>query len=341
MRFFEFFKSTNREKLYSLDECLEQIFLGILKREPDPESHRLYKEMVLRGEKSLPELMADFLRLNEAIDANTPLDPLHAIAKIYAGNSAAPLGNPNIWNHQKFNLVFFHLPKTAGTSLLKYICSKYHPLQLGQTGERQQIGRLNMGIEQKFFSWHMSWSEFEEIPKPVKSIIFVRDPKARLISLYKFLASLGSNAEGKFKTPAVIAAGASFTNFLSSNKAAVINVTNNALLRDLTDCYVTEDDHDPLISNERHFVELAISRLKSFDYRIHLDALRQPSKHSASLLAFKNFASEVFDEKMRLDKLEVLNTTPDTNSSITISSELIHANSKYDTEILNRVFDLT
>ncbi len=85
-------------------------------------------------------------------------------------------------------LIFFHLPKTAGTSLRDELCShfKEEDIQLIYGRKHFREGVRNFARNDKRFAMgHFGWEpEFRELLSDMIKISFLREPVARVISHY-------------------------------------------------------------------------------------------------------------------------------------------------------------
>ena len=83
-------------------------------------------------------------------------------------------------------LAFIHLPKTGGTSLVSVLRSAFGPDKIFP--DQDMIGRhpANKLSRYQFFHGHFTRLEAAMIPGPVRMITILREPRARILSQYRF-----------------------------------------------------------------------------------------------------------------------------------------------------------
>lgn len=103
-----------------------------------------------------------------------------------ATNKSAPCLSWPILHQEK--LVFLHLPKTGGTTLHHQLAQFFAPQDI--CPERfNSLRKLPLGeiASYRFISGHYDLASCQSIPGKKKIITFLREPRARLVSLYNFL----------------------------------------------------------------------------------------------------------------------------------------------------------
>jgi hypothetical protein len=89
---------------------------------------------------------------------------------------------------QQEKLVFLHLPKTGGTTLHNHLAQFFEQQDI--CPERfNGLRKLPLGqlARYRFISGHYDLASCQAIPGEKKIITFLREPRARLVSLYNFL----------------------------------------------------------------------------------------------------------------------------------------------------------
>ncbi len=245
-------------------------FEGLLCREADEPSLAEYAEMLIDGRMSPPDLLRFFGSLNEFYDHARPQDMAHALSALYSGEGYC--GDPFLWRDGDLKLVVFHFPKTAGMALRRILMGQFHPLQLGHGGGRDREPGARYGRYQKFYCGHMSWAEYEGIEEPKCTLTVLREPAARLVSLYRFLALLGASALPPFDRAAV-AARRGPEDFVRSADPAVRNVVDNHYVRTLAGAEANETV-DPLREDPEGCLERALGRVLAFDDVLFVEEVR-------------------------------------------------------------------
>jgi len=87
----------------------------------------------------------------------------------------------------KNNVVFFHIPKAAGTTVWRYFQNVFGK-ERSFLATPEALNEFEAcPLEGRFFSAHMNYTNYEAIKTPHKAVTFFRDPKQRLLSTYYFL----------------------------------------------------------------------------------------------------------------------------------------------------------
>ncbi|WFU12344.1 sulfotransferase family 2 domain-containing protein (plasmid) [Rhizobium sp. CB3090] len=90
-------------------------------------------------------------------------------------------------------LCFVHVPKTAGSSLNKLFSELYGDLKL------PALTTLDYGLYSqdklkayRFYSGHCYWRDYSRLPSDARIFTVLRDPVARVVSLYKYWGSIST-----------------------------------------------------------------------------------------------------------------------------------------------------
>jgi hypothetical protein len=91
-------------------------------------------------------------------------------------------------------VIFLHIPKTAGTTLLEILDRQYPPEAVFSIGAiaQESIAQFEMMDEEerskiRLLRGHMGYGLHEFLPGPVQYFTILRDPVARVISHYNFI----------------------------------------------------------------------------------------------------------------------------------------------------------
>jgi hypothetical protein len=133
--------------------------------------------------------------------------------------------------------IFMHVPKTGGTTLHSVLVESFKSQDV--CPERfNKLGNYKAGelAKYKFFSGHYDFISCQIIPGLNKKIFtFLREPKARLISLYYFLRSHTLDySEANNLNLAILANSHSFCEFLNSEDVRLTHNVFNPYLQLLT-----------------------------------------------------------------------------------------------------------
>lgn len=234
---------------------------GVLRREADEGALAVYIDRLVAGDLTVPHLLQFFTSQNELFDRIAPIDPAYALSAIYSGEGEC--GDPFLWRESPNSFVFFHFPKTAGMALRRVLMRHFHPLQLGHGGGQDREPGATYGRYQRFFCMHMSWAEYCGLPAPRHTLTVLRDPRARLRSLYRFFAFLNLTAAPPFD----VAAQAAYrgpAHLFEARDPAIVNVVDNHYVRMLAGAEATAAG-DPLRDDPAACLSRAIERILAFD----------------------------------------------------------------------------
>ena len=162
-------------------------------------------------------------------------------------------------------VVFLHIAKTAGTSLVAYLRTLLPPgsvLSHGDflqfPGQRLPAGQLS---NYKLVSGHFGYSQVEELLAGSYSLTILRDPLHRVLSLYKFLLH-----EGMQKRFAVArtAARLPVDEFFCSMRPEVVEMLDNQQCWQIADDYWMEQRRRRPLRSESQLLTLAKEHLQQF-----------------------------------------------------------------------------
>jgi hypothetical protein len=162
-------------------------------------------------------------------------------------------------------VVFLHIVKTAGTSLVEYLRNRLpvgsvlsHGDFLEFPDEKLPPARMS---EYRLISGHFGYTHIREYLPGSYSVTILREPIARVLSLYKYC--LNADMQKRFAA-ARIAATLTVDEFMTSTRPEVVEMLDNQQTWQLADTYWTADrQRQPLRSNSE-VLELAKTHLQEF-----------------------------------------------------------------------------
>lgn len=162
-------------KTYTIDEILENIYIGLLNRMPDEGGLNSYRKALLNGVK-ISDIIKSIRNSQEFFMKQH--DSAHHM--LYGGHISYAYENPAT--------VFIHIPKTAGQSLHWLFKQKVGENKVSPLFNNLYTLPVNFAYSYDVIFGHTDYEAVKLIVqrKEVKLITFLRDPVKRLISLYKF-----------------------------------------------------------------------------------------------------------------------------------------------------------
>ena len=197
----------SRLRVIHAEALIRATFLGLLKREPDPDALSVYGEQLRQNAdlKALISVVADSaehweLLLKQRQDPGQSLrtDDLPTLL-------AEVVKSPKVWNDlsalrfpqsataleacEQDAWVFIHAQKTGGTSLQRMLADTFGDRQVyrehGDTLYRRSPAEL---ARYTVFAGHFDYASVALIPRRTRRLFtFLREPRQRLLSHYRFL----------------------------------------------------------------------------------------------------------------------------------------------------------
>lgn len=191
-----------------------------------------------------------------------------------------PLGVPGVpdltgnlftaWTGPK--LGFLHFEKCGGIAVMCWLSEQFHPDQIDPDPVRSMPPHLwfraPCGLSRDIARYPLLWGHYglpalERIDPERFIFTFLRDPRARIVSLYNYWRSVDpallDPAEGNFTVAA--AHRHDLLGFLRGSDPFIVNYLDNFYVRRLTGRYRTSAAHDPLHANPRVALTEAIAAL--------------------------------------------------------------------------------
>lgn len=162
--------------------------------------------------------------------------------------------------------LFMHVPKCAGTTIHKILMQncpegEFCPERFNGIHDmpRNELERYS------FFSAHMDFATVGRIPGKKYTLTTLREPAARIVSLYKFWRSHSLEFAFRNKLHGPIAAlSLPFTEFLKYQDNGIqANIRNSMVRNFLGRCW--SDDEGALVVDDSAALDLALKNLSTFD----------------------------------------------------------------------------
>ena len=95
-------------------------------------------------------------------------------------------------------IFFFHIPKTAGTSVSQFFANRVPKTRVHIGGPQAKVQAAVQAnpTAPLYYAAHMAWEEYARIDFRHRAFTFLRDPRARLISSYYFVRHSKAPEEG-------------------------------------------------------------------------------------------------------------------------------------------------
>ncbi len=183
-------------------------------------------------------------------------------------------------------VVFLHIAKTAGTSIVDFFARRLPPGALCSHGDFLQFPQEKEAFtsalaSHQFISGHMGYAELAPLMPGAYSFTFLRDPVERVLSFYTFC--LHEDMQRQFPV-ARAAAGLGLEGFLASRLPEVCEMLDNQQVWQLASGYWQSQRQAMAELSETELLAMARAHLDNFDhvgltesfdadFRLILDAL--------------------------------------------------------------------
>jgi len=166
-------------------------------------------------------------------------------------------------SRKRDTLVFIHLQKTGGTSLRVMLEEKFPANRRCPVFENKlHLLSASELSQYDFFSGHFDTMSLHYIPRDeIRTIVMFREPRARLISLYRFLRSHPAGDEFAHDQLVRIANETTVEEFFEHPESRALSVVYNHYLVALGTSYARFDYQRSLLTNEE--LSRALSRAKA------------------------------------------------------------------------------
>ena len=254
----------------------------LLRRWPTRIERRQFRQGLHNAAAPLPPLLRGFAAVAGAREPLTRAMLLSWLAadEGYRGpmcERLASRGPPGdhlrVWTGPSVGLL--HIEKTAGTALATMLSDRFHPAQIDADPYRSMpphvLSAMPTHVARRlrfvpFVHGHYDLPALRRLGSDRVLIACLREPRARLLSLYQYWRSID---------PALIGDGPDFRNvrfahehdledFLAAADPFMRNYLDNVYVRRLTGSYATDRD-DPLARAPEAAVSRALDALRSID----------------------------------------------------------------------------
>ena len=162
-------------------------------------------------------------------------------------------------------VIFLHIAKTAGTSLVEYLRARLPADSTLSHGDFLQFPGhpLEPGVVQKYrlISGHFGYAHIAPYLADSYSLTFLRDPLARVLSFYKFC--LNEDMQRRFPV-ARSAAELPVDKFMTSTRPEIVEMLDNLQTWQLADMYWMADRQRRSHCSELELLSLAQEHLQEF-----------------------------------------------------------------------------
>lgn len=97
------------------------------------------------------------------------------------------------------NLIFLHIPKTAGQSIHAYFINSFGAAEVCPARTMDQLAYLSVPFLSRFrvYSGHFDWDSVASVAPNAFTMTVLRDPFERILSFYFYLREIGIRNDGK------------------------------------------------------------------------------------------------------------------------------------------------
>jgi hypothetical protein len=171
-------------------------------------------------------------------------------------------------------LVFFHLPKTGGSTLHHHFSAHFAPEETCPARHSNLMYSVEELRQWRFFSGHFNADEIRRIPRPLFVVTVLRDPIERLLSLYYFWKRHKAEyIEQRGEVGLRITKAGTLLDFLQSDYPHIVQGTVNSMVMQAAGAVLATPDGYALMSghkqigwlSEAQLVSRALKNILTFD----------------------------------------------------------------------------
>ncbi|GAB5375083.1 MAG: hypothetical protein AcusKO_15450 [Acuticoccus sp.] len=239
-------------------------------------------------------------------------------------------------------LVFLHIPKCGGTSLSEVLKTNFPDKEICPHISDALARRSHQELAKwRYFSGHYSKLSVDTVPGPKWVVTLLREPKARVLSLYYFWRAHKDDYIEKHNLGGPrLARQMDLLSFLKSEDLAITRSIRNTMMRTLlTSLQVTNAagyvGRDPAFS-----LETALANLARFNYVAFTETMNEDVAMLTRLLGLtpadaapRTNTFESFSERDAMEPVERETVTPQIEQALNRATRL-------DRELYERAFRL-
>jgi hypothetical protein len=185
-------------------------------------------------------------------------------------------GNPlSYWRRRP--VAFLHFEKTAGLSFASVLTALFHPFQIDDDPERATAPHILSAfpaftaphLREHSLVWgHYDLPAFRRLDPTRPVVTILREPRARIVSLYHFWKSVDPELVRSLKVNFNVAAAhrLSLLEFLRSDDPLISNFVDNVYVRRLTGTYAISRGEDRLAADPQGCLADALAALDTLAY---------------------------------------------------------------------------
>ena len=259
------------------------LFRLCLGRWPNRSERGLFAQALADNRVPVPAL----LRAMDAVpDSRVQISRLLLLGMVREGRLPAPerlgdetvpiapqVGNPlSFWEGPAVS--FLHIEKTAGTALATALTERFHPLQIDPDPHRTMPPHVRTPFpapacvrDRKLVWGHYDLPSLERLGPERVTITMLREPGARIISLYRYWRSFDAGLLDPYHNgPVRLAHELDLLGFLRSGEPLLRDMIDNVYVRRLTGLYASGRAVDPVTHDPQDTLRVALAALERIDF---------------------------------------------------------------------------
>jgi hypothetical protein len=241
-------------------------------RWPDRAETTRFAAAFCDGDMHIPPILRSLVVTPAAREQISRMVCFHLIAegmlpKPSVGGIPPLMGNAmQCWNGPSVS--FLHFERTGGTSLAAALTDRFHPLQIAAAHRAEDIDNPKVAIEERKLVWgHYDLPTLRRLSPERRIITVLREPAARILSLYYFWRSIHpSQLDERADSRVMEAQRLNLLDFLQSDHQSLRDSIDNIYARRLAGLYGSGTPDDPLERDPDGALALARNALEHFAF---------------------------------------------------------------------------